>query len=164
MKFYPDVYLPDPQQQDKYDKDLSARLAEIFRDVSQTFESRFPLVVNLVNATGNTAALSATSVYTPATDQVLTVDVIATITTRATTGAATSTLGPITCGWTNANDSAAKTRVTGSITSNLIVDALSFSFPVYVKANSNVTVAIAYASDTASQMTYDYTVTVTRKS
>lgn len=82
------------------------------------------------------------------------------ITTPATTGAATSSL-TIAIGWTEGGVSQTRTftALTGNTTATSLADPL---LTILVDANSPITYAITYASNTAGQMRYRATFILSR--
>jgi hypothetical protein len=121
-----------------------------------------------VDQTGLTNTYSATVsplLYDGATQYWITWD--AKVTTPATTGAATSTLGPLTLGWTDPDGvaqsvTAAAQSKTGTIetsdTGNSTTTVL-LGLPILMNSNNGsntITISMGYASNTANQMTYNF--------
>jgi hypothetical protein len=121
-----------------------------------------------VEQTGLTNTYSATLspvLYDGATQYWITWD--AKVTTPATTGAATSTLGPLTLGWTDPDGvtqsvTAAAQSKTGTIetsdTGNSTTTVL-LGIPILMNSNNGsntITISMGYSSNTANQMAYNF--------
>lgn len=126
-----------------------------------------PSEVALVDALAQTAAITTTTLYAvPATGAgQYRLSWNAKVTTPATTGAATSTLGALTVVYTDP-DGVAQTITCGaqtsagaiattSATNTTAAVLLGLSMLLNCKASTNITYAIAYASNTANQMAYN---------
>ena len=106
---------------------------------------------------GQTAALGSSLVYAVPASGVgfYRLSSFVTIFVAATTGAATSTLGPVSCISVDDN-TVTKTEVGTSSTANTTGTNISNTFVFYAKASTNINVTIGYASNTASEMSYRY--------
>jgi hypothetical protein len=128
-----------------------------------TVSAGIPSEVAVVDLTAQTAAIGATTLYAvPAAGAgMYRISWSATITTAATTGAATSVLGGTNgfqIAYTSPTDSVVKTTVPGnSVTSaaNTTGTATGGSIIVYAKASTNIQYSFDYASNTANQMAYE---------
>lgn len=121
-------------------------------------------VTNKVDLTAQTAAVAATNlVPTPATARYR-ISAYLKVTTPATTGAATSTLGGVTITYVDGTDSLAQsvvmqmqTQAGASATTNSgnsTVTVLSGELVVYVATGTPIQYAIGYSSNTAAQMQF----------
>lgn len=118
--------------------------------------------------TAQTAAIAATTLYAiPSSGAGLyRVSFVATITTAATTGAATSSLGGSTgfqLKYTNIADSVVKTTnpTTANISAaNTTGTSISGDLFAYCNASTNLQYLFGYTSNTAAQMTFDITIYV----
>lgn len=118
-------------------------------------------VVATGGATGQTAALAATTIFAvPASKGgMYMVCVNANITRGATTS---SILGNVDVTFTSPTDSVAKTLLDGNVNQynrtagNTTADGVSITFPVYAKASTNIQLAIGYTSSGATTMEYEY--------
>jgi hypothetical protein len=126
-----------------------------------TVSGGVPAEYATVDLTAQTDAIVATTLYAATITGMYRVSWSATITTAATTGAATSTLGG-TNGfqvvYTSPTDSVVKTTVIGnSITSsaNTTGTAIGGCEVVYAKTGTNIQYKFDYASNTANQMAYE---------
>ena len=122
-------------------------------------------VANKVDLTAQTAAVSATNlVVLPATSRYR-ISAYLKVTTPATTGAATSTLGGVTITYADGTDSVSQSVLmrmqteTGASattnTGNATTSVLSGELVVYVHSGTAIQYAIAYASNTSAQMQYE---------
>lgn len=116
----------------------------------------------LVDLTAQGAAITATNIIASAPRTgMYRISWSATITTAATTGAATSVLGGTNgfqIGFTSPTDSVAKTVVPGNSTTsaaNTTGTAVAGSYAVYAKTGTAITYAFDYASNTAGEMKYE---------
>ena len=136
-----------------------------------TVQSGISSEVATVNLTGQTAAITTTTLYAvPAAPPItgatglFRVSWNAKITTAATTGASTSTLGALTIVYTDPDGvaitlTAGAMIAAGSIATSSAANTTStvlIGLPLFLncKASTNITHAFAYASNTASQMAY----------
>lgn len=122
-------------------------------------------VTNKVDLTAQTAAVSATNlVASPATARYR-ISAYLKVTTPATTGAATSTLGAVTITYADGTDSVPQsvamqmqTEAGASATTNsgnATTSVLSGELVIYAATGTAIKYAIAYASNTAAQMAYE---------
>jgi hypothetical protein len=110
-----------------------------------------------VNITAQSAAQAATTLYTPASDGLFTIDYYAKVTTAATTS---STLGVFSIISTD-TDSNVITSVGQSTQQNsLTTGFISGSITVYAKAATPIQYSLAYASSGATAMQYELRVVV----
>lgn len=126
-----------------------------------------------VNLTAQTAAITTTTLYAvPATGGPYRLTWYAKVTTPATTGAATSTLGALTIVFTDPDNVAQTitcgaqvaagtiaTTSTGNTTTTVL---LGLPMLLNCKASTNITYAFAYASNTANQMAYSLRIVLER--
>jgi hypothetical protein len=122
-------------------------------------------VVTEIDLTAQTAAVSATNlIASPATSRYR-VTAYLKVTTAATTGSATSTLGGVTITYADGTDSAAQSVVmqmqtqagaaATTNTGNSTTSVLSGQLVIYAHSGTAIQYAIAYASNTANQMAYE---------
>lgn len=122
-------------------------------------------VTNKVDLTAQTAAVSATNlVAAPATARYR-ISAYLKVTTPATTGAATSTLGAVTITYADGTDNVAQsvvmqlqTQAGASATTNAgnsTTTVLAGEVPIYAHTGTAIQYAIAYASNTAAQMQFE---------
>lgn len=119
-----------------------------------------------VDLTTQSAAITATTIFTPITSGLFRISVYMKVTTPATTGAGTSTMGPVTLTYTDATDSVAQSNVvplTGAggtftnagNTTNTTGATSTGSLIIWAKTGVPIQYAIGYASNTAAQMQYE---------
>lgn len=122
-------------------------------------------VVTEVDLTAQTAAVSATNlVASPATSRYR-ITAYLKVTTAATTGLATSTLGAVTITYADGTDSVSQSVVMQMQTQagaaattnsgNSTTSTLSGQLMVFAHSGTAIQYAIAYASNTAAQMAYE---------
>jgi hypothetical protein len=122
-------------------------------------------VVTEISLTGQTAAVSATNlVASPVTGRYR-ITAYLKVTTAATTGAATSTLGGVTITYNDGTDSVAQsvviqmqTQAGASATTNTgnsTTSVLSGELVIFARTGTAIQYAIGYASNTAAQMAYE---------
>lgn len=122
-----------------------------------------------VHLTGQTANIGATSLYTTTADGFYSIYWNAAITTAATTGAATATLGHFQIQYTNVADNVVKTTPTANNVTASSANAktgtgsgISGVITVYAKSGTNINYIMGYSSNTAAQMTYSLDITVVK--
>lgn len=141
----------------KWQEDASGNVSVYF--------SASATVINKVDLTAQTAAVSATSlVAAPATARYR-ISAYLKVTTPATTGAATSTLGGVTITYADGTDSVSQsvvmqmqTQAGASATTNsgnTTTSVLSGELVIYAATGTAIQYAIAYASNTAAQMAFE---------
>ena len=122
-------------------------------------------VINKIDLTAQTAAVSATNlVALPATARYR-ISAYLKVTTAATTGAGTSTLGGVTITYSDGTDSISQsvvmqmqTQAGASATTNsgnTTTSVLSGELVIYAATGTAIQYAIAYASNTAAQMVFE---------
>lgn len=122
-------------------------------------------VTNKVDLTAQTAAVAATNlVAAPATARYR-IGAYLKVTTPATTGAATSTLGGVTITYADGTDTVPQsvlmqmqTQAGAAATSNSLnstVTVLAGELLIYAHTGTAIQYAIAYASNTAAQMAFE---------
>lgn len=126
-----------------------------------TFNNKTGSVGTPVNLTAQSAAIGATTCYTtPAADGYYRANVTITITQAATVS---SQIG-FQIKYTNANDNVVKTTNNVNNISQSAANAtgtvLSFSYPIYVKASTNIQYQTAYTSVGATAMQYDISIII----
>lgn len=130
------------------------------------FQTGVPINQASVNLTARTAAVGTTTLFAVVAAGQYLVTWNAKVTTVASTGAATSTLGAVTIVYTDP-DSVVQTITAGALTAAGAIATSSsgnttatvlLGVPLLLncKASTNITYAIAYASDTAAQMAYNF--------
>lgn len=122
-----------------------------------------------VHLTGQTASIAATSCYTTTADGYYAIYWNAAITTPATTGAATSTLGHFQIQYTNVADNVVKTTPTQNNVTASAANATTGTgsgiggvITVYAKSGTNIKYIMGYSSNTAAQMQYSLDITVVK--
>lgn len=118
-----------------------------------------PSEVATVDLTGQSAAIGSTTLYAvPASGAGLyKITYYAKVTRAATTS---STLGALTVGWTDVDDSVVQSNASATNTGNTTTSFLSSSFVVNAKASTNITYQTAYATSGATSMLYSLHVKV----
>jgi hypothetical protein len=127
-----------------------------------------PYEVGTADLTGQTAAKTTTTLYTPTATGWYRISVYLKVTTPATTGSATSTLGGttgVTITFTDGTDSVAQTQIMalmkqdGSVginnNGNTTATKLIGTIAIYAKTGVAIQYAIDYLSNTAAQMQYE---------
>lgn len=124
-----------------------------------------PAQYGTADLTSQTAVKTATTLYTPTATGWYRISAYLKVTTVASTGAATSTLGGVTITFQDGTDSVAQsvvmsmTKPDGSVgttnTGNTTTTLLAGTLAVYAKTGVAIQYAIGYASDTAAQMAYE---------
>jgi hypothetical protein len=147
--------------------DKNIQLAKLINNYNgiATVGNGIPSEYATVDLTGQTAAIVATTLYTPITSGMFRIPIYLKVTTPATTGAATSTLGSLAITYTDATDSVAQVLVpalnleTGTVatanTGNTTAAKLVGTAFINAKAGVPIQFAVNYASNTAAQMAYE---------
>jgi hypothetical protein len=130
------------------------------------FQTGVPINQASVDLLAQTAAKTTTTLFAVVTAGQYLVTWNAKITTVASTGAATSTLGAVTIVYTDPDSTvqtitapaviAAGTIATTSTANTTATVLIGVPLLLNCKASTNITYAVAYASNTAAQMAYNF--------
>lgn len=122
-------------------------------------------IINVVDLTGQTAAVSATNLVASPITSRYRIAAYLKVTTPATTGLATSTLGGVTIAYADGTDSVAQsvvmqmqTQAGAAATTNAgnsTTTVLTGELVIFAATGTAITYAIAYASNTSAQMAYE---------
>lgn len=126
--------------------------------------SGIPYEVATVSLTAQSAAIGATTIYTPTADGLYEIFWVATITTAATTS---SLIGPFQYKFTNASDNVVKTWPSGNTnqinqtnTNSTATGIISGSQYMKVKASTAIQYVMGYTTSGATAMVYDLSITI----
>lgn len=109
-----------------------------------------------ISGSGQTAALALTTIRTTTVAAIFEIDYYI----RKTTADGVSSSLTVTLGWLE--NSVAQTRVFAALTTDAVTANQSAVIPVLADALSNITIEIAYASNTPGQMVFRYEAAVKR--
>lgn len=127
---------------------------DVRNDINQTPRQATPTPVLLDN---QNAPIGTTTIVTPDSDGLYSVEYYAAITTAATTGAATSSL-TVTLAWTD--EGTAKSKAFTAITGNTTLTTGSERYLFRADGGAPITYATTYASNGAGEMHYDLDIVV----
>ena len=132
------------------------RITSFFRAAWQTLITGFQLIpaVAIVTALGQTAAIATTTAWVTTSPGMYRVSWYL----RKTVAGGVSSSLTMTIGWTDRG--AALTQAGAALTTDTTTANQNGSITVRADESTNLTFAIAYASNAAATMTYDYVVTV----
>lgn len=111
-------------------------------------------VVAKVDLTGQGAAITTATLFTPAESGLFRVSYYAAITTVDGSSSSLGGLGGFIIGWTEAENTQAQTFVVSANTSDALTGVLQGAVPVNAKAAVAITYAIGYASNTSAKMKF----------
>lgn len=130
-----------------------------------TVSNGVPSILATVNLTAQAAAISATTLYTPAASGFFRISMMIKVTTPASGGTPSSTLGGITIAFKDGTDSVAQSVLVAltnnigaialSATGNLTTTLLSGHMVVWAASGQAITYAIGYASAGTTAMQYE---------
>lgn len=132
------------------------------------FQTGVPINQASVDLTAQTAAITTTTLFSVITVGQYLVTWDAKVTTAATTGAATSTLGAVTIVYTDPDSTVVTLTAPATISAGTIATSNSansttstgvlIGLPLLLncKAATNITYSVAYLSNTAAQMAYNF--------